>query len=120
MKHNHVYQQLCTCSTDSITDHNDTVVKFITFSKSTHRYPQYSKVIQENNAMRHFSSPKYLIGTQNVMMKNYSCQKPCDFLNKKIDSNQKYENKSNSTLNNSSKQTKGNQNIVFKEKPIKK
>ena len=87
MKHYHVSQLLCTCSTDSVTDHDNPVVKSIVI----HTIPKYnllihkthSKVIQENNVMRHFLSPKHLIGTQNVMMKNYSCQKPCDFLNKK-------------------------------------
>ena len=34
--------------------------------------------MQENNIMIHFLSPKSLIGTQNVMMKNYSFQKSCE------------------------------------------
>ena len=81
VKHYHVSQPLCTCSTDSVTDHDNPVVKSIVI----HTIPKYhllihkknSKVIQENNVMRHFLSPKYWIGTQNVIMKNYSCQKPC-------------------------------------------
>ena len=90
MKYYHVSQPLCTStySTDLVTDHDNLVVKSIVI----HTIPKYhlliykthSKVLQENNVMRHFSSPKYLIGTQNVIMKNYSCQKPCDFLNEQI------------------------------------
>ena len=83
MKNYHVSQQLCPFSTDSVTDHDNPVVKSIVI----HTNPKYHLLIhkvhpkkqKKQYIIRHFSSLKSLISTQNLIMKNYSFQKPCYF-----------------------------------------
>ena len=66
MRHYHVSQPLCYYATDSVTDHDNLVVKSIvihTISKyHLLIHKTHSNVIQENNVMTHFLSPKYLFG----------------------------------------------------------
>ena len=84
MKQYHVYclSMVVYCSTDSVSDHDNPVVKSnpphltlskwnITFPNGTHNNPEYSKVIQEKNVITHCSSPEYWIETQTTHLKSH-------------------------------------------------